>query len=283
MLSPYGKQEWLTIAAVGVMLSIAAGVAGFWWASFVLIPLTLALMAFFRDPNRKTPSQRGAVVAPADGRISSIHQLEHFEPLNGPATCIRIFLSVLDVHINRSPCHGHIASITHKPGDHKNALNPTSAETNESNLIVLVHLIRRHPLAAVCQVAGLLARTIACGVNEGDVQRGRAYRHDQARLDDGVVPARRPPAEGCGQPGPEGVRRRDRAGDGDRQGPARARIRPRPPHHRQPSESTAERPVLGRVIPGQRRHPYDLNPNPLPLSGSRIYRSRQILLGLTGN
>lgn len=174
MLSPYGKQEWLTIAAVGVMLSIAAGVAGFWWASFVLIPLTLALMAFFRDPNRKTPSQRGAVVAPADGRISSIHQLEHFEPLNGPATCIRIFLSVLDVHINRSPCHGHVASITHKPGDHKNALNPTSAETNESNLIVLVHPIRRHPLAAVRQVAGLLARTIACGVHEGDVvQRGQ--------------------------------------------------------------------------------------------------------------
>lgn len=174
MLSPYGKQEWLTIAAVGVMLSIAAGVAGFWWASLVLIPLTLALMAFFRDPNRKTPSQRGAVVAPADGRISSIHEVEHFEPLNGPATCIRIFLSVLDVHINRSPCHGHVASITHKPGDHKNALNPTSAETNESNLIVLVHPIRRHPLAAVRQVAGLLARTIACGVHEGDVvQRGQ--------------------------------------------------------------------------------------------------------------
>ena len=174
MLSPYGKLEWLTIAAIGVMLSIAAGVAGFWWVSFVLIPLTLALMAFFRDPNRKTPSQRGAVVAPADGRISSIHELEHFEPLGGPATCIRIFLSVLDVHINRSPCHGHVASITHKPGDHKNALNPTSAETNESNLIVLVHPIRRHPLAAVRQVAGLLARTIACGVHEGDVvQRGQ--------------------------------------------------------------------------------------------------------------
>lgn len=174
MLSPYGKYEWLTIAAIGVMLSIAATVMGYGWLALVLLPLTVALMAFFRDPNRGTPSQRGAVIAPADGRISSIHQLEHFQPLNGPATCIRIFLSVLDVHINRSPCHGQVASITHKPGDHKNALNPTSAETNESNLIVLVHPIRRHPLAAVRQVAGLLARTIACGVHEGDVvQRGQ--------------------------------------------------------------------------------------------------------------
>lgn len=174
MLSPYGKYEWLTIAAIGVMLSIASIVMDLSWLLLIILPMTAALVAFFRDPNRKTPSQRGAVVAPADGRISSIHEVEHFEPLNGPATCIRIFLSVLDVHINRSPCHGQVVSITHKPGDHKNALNPTSAETNESNLIVLVHPIKGHPLAAVRQIAGMLARTIACGVHEGDVvQRGQ--------------------------------------------------------------------------------------------------------------
>lgn len=174
MLSPYAKNEWITIAAIGLLLTIASVVAGLWVLAMLLVPVTAALLAFFRDPDRKTPSQRGAVTAPADGRVSSIHQVEHFEPFNGPATCIRIFLSVLNVHINRSPCHGQVTSITHKPGDHKNALNPTSAETNESNLIVLVHPIRRHPLAAVRQVAGLLARTIACGVHEGDVvQRGQ--------------------------------------------------------------------------------------------------------------
>ncbi len=174
MLSPYGKNEWLTIAAIGLLLMIASLVAGLWWLVLIILPATAAGLLFFRDPNRKTPSQRGAVIAPADGRVSSIHQVEHFEPFNGPATCIRIFLSVLDVHINRSPCHGQVTSITHKPGDHKNALNPASAETNESNLIVLVHPIRLQPLAAVRQVAGLLARTIACGVHEGDVvQRGQ--------------------------------------------------------------------------------------------------------------
>lgn len=174
MLSPYAKNEWLTIAAVGLLLTITSFAMGWWWLAFLIVPLTAALMAFFRDPNRKTPSQRGAMIAPADGRISSIHEVEHFEPFGGPATCVRIFLSVLDVHINRSPCHGQITSITHKPGDHLNALNPKSAETNESNLIVLVHPIKNHPLAAVRQVAGLLARTIACNVHEGDVvQRGQ--------------------------------------------------------------------------------------------------------------
>ena len=174
MLSPYAKNEWLTITAIGLLMTLASFVIGWWWLAFLILPITAALLAFFRDPSRKTPSQRGAMIAPADGRVSSIHQVEHFEPFDGPATCIRIFLSVLDVHINRSPCHGHVKSVTHKPGDHKNALNPTSAETNESNLIVLVHPIRRHPLAAVRQVAGLLARTITCGVTEGDVvQRGQ--------------------------------------------------------------------------------------------------------------
>jgi phosphatidylserine decarboxylase len=174
MLSTYAKNEWITIAAAGLMLSAASLVIGLWLVAIFLLILTAALLAFFRDPERNTPSQRGAMTAPADGRVSSIHEVEHFEPFNGPATCVRIFLSVLDVHINRSPCHGQVTDLTHKPGDHKNALNPTSAETNESNLIVLVHPIRRHPLAAVRQVAGLLARTIACGVNEGDVvQRGQ--------------------------------------------------------------------------------------------------------------
>ena len=174
MLSSYAKNEWLTIATIGLLLTVASVVVGWWWLALLILPLTAALLAFFRDPNRKTPSQRGAMIAPADGRISSIHDIEHFEPFDGPAKCVRIFLSVLDVHINRSPCHGQVTSITHKPGDHKNALNPDSAETNESNLIVLVHPIRRHPLAAVRQVSGLLARTIACGVHEGDVvQRGQ--------------------------------------------------------------------------------------------------------------
>jgi len=174
MLSKYAKQECVTIAAVGLMLTFAVIVIGLWWMALLFVPLTLALLLFFRDPERRTPSQRGVMVAPSDGRISSIHEVEHFEPLEGPATCIRIFLSVFDVHMNYSPYHTAVESITHKPGEHLNALNPQSAEDNESNLIVLVHPNRKYKMCAVRQVAGLIARTIVCAVQpEQVIQRGQ--------------------------------------------------------------------------------------------------------------
>ena len=174
MLSKHAKQECVTIAAVGFMLSVAVVLIHLWWLLFLTVPATVALLAFFRDPERRTPSQRGVMVAPADGRISSIHEIEHYEPLGGPVVCVRIFLSVLDVHINYSPYHTSIESITHTPGEHLNALKPESAEDNENNLLVLVHPNRRYKMAAVRQVAGLLARTIVCHVHEDQViQRGQ--------------------------------------------------------------------------------------------------------------
>lgn len=174
MLSKHAKLECTTIAAVGFMLSVAVVLIGLWWLTLLTVPATLALLAFFRDPERRTPTQRGVMVAPADGRISSIHELDHYEPLGGPVLCVRIFLSVLDVHINYSPYHTAVESITHTPGEHLNALKPESAEDNESNLLVLVHPNRLYKMAAVRQVAGLLARTIVCHVHEGQViQRGQ--------------------------------------------------------------------------------------------------------------
>ena len=105
---------------------------------------------------------RSVMVSPADGRVSSVHEVAHFEPFGGPATCVRVFLSVLDVHVNRSPCHARVASVTHRPGKHLNALNPQSADDNEANMILLHHPAHKRPVAAVRQVAGLLARTICC-------------------------------------------------------------------------------------------------------------------------
>ncbi|WP_432800322.1 phosphatidylserine decarboxylase [Poriferisphaera sp. WC338] len=172
-LSSYGRNEWLTIIAIGVILT--AGVILIHWAlAFPVILITLALLAFFRDPDRRIPAQRGVMVAPCDGRVSSIHEIEHFEPFDGPAVCVRIFMSVFVVHVNRCPCHGRVLSMTHTPGKHTNTLNPRSAEVNENNLIILGHPVREHPVAAVRQIAGLLARTIACGAKEGEVlQRGQ--------------------------------------------------------------------------------------------------------------
>ncbi len=174
MLSKHAKPECITIAAVGLMVTVAVVLVGAWWLAILTVPLSLGLLLFFRDPERRTPSQRGVMVAPADGRITSIHEVEHFEPLEGPALCVRIFLSVFDVHINYSPYHTAVESITHTPGEHLNALSPESAEDNENNLLVLMHPNRRYKMAAVRQVAGMIARTIVCHVHEDQVlQRGQ--------------------------------------------------------------------------------------------------------------
>ena len=184
LLSPYGKPQTTFIEIVGAamiggstfMALRSTAPMGWWITDASLVVVVLVLLAFFRDPDREVPTQRGQVVAPADGRVSSIHDVAHYEPFDGPAKCIRIFLSVLDVHVNRSPMHGRVTSVTHKPGKYLNALKAESAEFNESVTIVLEHPTHQTPVAAVRQVAGAIARRIVCGVKLGDVlQRGQRF------------------------------------------------------------------------------------------------------------
>jgi len=177
MLSGYAKREWSTILAIGAMITITLIVIELPLLGVATLVITIALLSFFRDPHRRPPTVRNVMTAPADGRISSIHRVDNYELFNEPAICVRIFLSVLDVHINRSPCHGIVQSITHQPGDHLNALNPDSAEANESVTMLLVHPTRvEQPVAAVRQVAGLLARTIVNAARPQVVlQRGQRF------------------------------------------------------------------------------------------------------------
>ena len=173
-LSAFAKREWLTILGVGFCVGVSLLLLGFWPLAILAAVLVVALLLFFRDPERRTPAHRGVVVAPADGKITSIHEVAEFAPFAGPAVCVRIFMSVFDVHVNRCPCHGMVREITYKPGAHKNTLKPESAEDNESKTTLFVHPVKSHPVAAVRQIAGLLARTIHNGLNVGQVvQRGQ--------------------------------------------------------------------------------------------------------------
>lgn len=173
-LSAYARMEWLTILAVGLLLTIAALIAQWWILAGIFLLVTLLLLGFFRDPHRTVPTQRGVVVAPADGRVVSVYELDHYEPFDGPAQCVRIFIGLTQVHVARSPCHGNVRSFVHKPGKHANAANPQSMEDNESVQAVLEHPIRQYPVASVRLIAGLLARTIACPLEvDQTVQRGQ--------------------------------------------------------------------------------------------------------------
>ena len=175
-LSPFARIEWTLALVCGGLLAAAAALMTWWW----LIPLPLiaaaAVLAFFRDPARRIPSQRGIMLAPCDGRVSSIFEVDDHPDLGGPAVCVRIFMSVFDVHINRAPCHGAVARVEHRPGNHGNTLNPDSIEDNEAVTTLLVHPTRSHPVACIRQVAGLLARTIYNSLEVGQVvQRGQRF------------------------------------------------------------------------------------------------------------
>lgn len=182
MLTPYGKSQWMAILCIAAGLVAASGILAMtldprWWLGApAAVIVALALLSFFRDPNRRIPSDKDVFVSPSDGRVSSVHRVEHFAPFDGPALCVRIFMSVLNVHVNRSPCHGTVAAVSHRPGRYLNALNPESAEVNEARLMVLVHPTRRTPIAAVRQVAGTIARRIVCDAEEGrTLQRGERF------------------------------------------------------------------------------------------------------------
>ena len=107
--------------------------------------------------------------------ISAIERLPSHEATNGePALVIRIFLSVLNVHINRAPCAGRVTSITHRPGKYLDARSAESAKVNESNMLVL-ETASGAPIG-IRQISGAIARRIVCPVSVGhDLARGERY------------------------------------------------------------------------------------------------------------
>jgi len=176
MLSSYGTREWGLATAIAALLLVAAFLLSWWW----LIPVAalgwLVVAGFFRDPPRSLPSSLapGDMISPADGRVSKVFRTEHHAAVDGPALVIRIFLSVLDVHVNRVPCDGVVVSVTHTPGKYLDARSEESAQVNESNLVTLKR-DDGHPIG-VRQVSGAIARRIVCPLRLGDrVERGKRF------------------------------------------------------------------------------------------------------------
>jgi len=131
--------------------------------------ITLWIIYFFRDPDRVTPLRDGLVVAPGDGRISSIEKVRPPAELgigDAERTRISIFLSVFDVHINRAPIAGRIVRSIYVPGAFLNAALDKASEENERRAIVIE--TPAGVTIAVVQIAGLVARRIVTFLGEGD-------------------------------------------------------------------------------------------------------------------
>lgn len=141
------------------------------WAplGWIAAILTLYVAYFFRDPDRVTPLRDGLVIAPADGRISSIERIVPPAELGlGDAERVRIsiFLSVFDVHINRAPVAGRITRSLYVPGAFLNAALDKASEENERRALIIETASGTE--IAVVQIAGLIARRIVTFSREGD-------------------------------------------------------------------------------------------------------------------
>jgi phosphatidylserine decarboxylase len=173
-LTRHGWREMLV--GTFLLVAIAVGLGGIWWPLALLaLPFLAFLFAFFRDPERPLPADPRAMVSPADGTVSDITEIAHDELLGGPAVRIGIFLSVFNVHVNRSPCQGQVLKTIYKQGKFVNALHHDQASAqNESNTIVLADPNSQKPVAVVRQIVGLIARRIVCTIKPGDtVERGQ--------------------------------------------------------------------------------------------------------------
>jgi phosphatidylserine decarboxylase len=132
---------------LGVVMGVLAGFVAF----------------FFRDPQRKVPLSDDHVLSPADGTITGVRTLQKDPYLDEPYQCISIFLSILDVHVNRSPVSGRVKRQTYYPGKFLMAFAKEAAVQNESNLLVIE---TKRGDVMVRQIAGKIARRIVCDVRE---------------------------------------------------------------------------------------------------------------------
>ena len=148
------------------------------WKWLAVVPAVLLglVVYFFRDPVRGIPQDDGAIVAPADGTIAEITELDHYDFFDGPAVRIGIFLSIFNVHINRAPSQARVIAMHYKPGEFLNAINPESALRNEFLWIGLEETAAPHRKLAVRAISGLIARRIVCILKPGqEVQRGEKF------------------------------------------------------------------------------------------------------------
>ena len=170
---PAGRPFLIIGGAVAVLGGLLLG-AWLFWLGLIFF---LFCLYFFRDPKRMVPDREGLVLAPADGHIVSIVPAVPPAELGlgeAPRWRVAIFLSVMDVHVNRVPVDGTVTRIAYRHGKYLNASLDKASDDNERNAIA-IRLADGRDLAVV-QIAGLIARRILCDIREGDaVQAGDRF------------------------------------------------------------------------------------------------------------
>jgi len=156
-------KESIPFIVVPLILGLVSLAFGLWIVFGLFVFVVLFMAFFFRDPNREVPGDADIVVAPADGRVTRVQPLAPEQA--DSATVVSIFLSPLDVHINRSPIVGKVIDVVYSPGKFLMATNEKASLVNEQNILT----IEGEKVTVVCkQIAGILARRVVCWKKKGD-------------------------------------------------------------------------------------------------------------------
>jgi phosphatidylserine decarboxylase len=170
----------LHIAREGLPLTLGVGVAAvilivadLFWIGLPVLLVSVAIASFFRDPNREPPTTAQEIfLSAADGKVCDIAHAPIPGGDGAPRHRVAVFMSPLNVHVNRAPIAGQVIRVHHTSGEFRAAFRDTASEKNERNLIEIADSKgRRH---AIVQIAGYLARRIVCRVCPADaIERGQ--------------------------------------------------------------------------------------------------------------
>jgi phosphatidylserine decarboxylase len=168
---PIHREGWPFIAFIAVANLLAWLLAP--WVGLVVLPVTLWVIAFFRDPERKVPAGEGLVICPADGKLLPIVKAAppaELEMGSEAVTRLSIFMNVFNVHVNRAPCEGTVVKLAYRSGKFFNA-SFDKASTDNERMSMRLRIRKPGGVAetdiAVIQIAGLVARRIVSETSEG--------------------------------------------------------------------------------------------------------------------
>lgn len=156
-------REGFVYVGLPALVSVILLLLGFWWVALFFAFISAFMLYFFRDPKRVAPTDPDVVVSPADGRVTRVAALS--PDAHASSTLVSIFLSPLDVHINRAPIAGKITDVSYTSGKFLMATDERASLVNEQNALT----IEGERISVVCkQIAGILARRIVCWKRAGD-------------------------------------------------------------------------------------------------------------------
>lgn len=170
MITRYGYDVFFTVTALCVILFfIAISFIEPRILKYILIGISIVFFGFtvyfFRDPERSTPTQENAIIAPADGKVIAVKTAYEGELFQGNATLISIFMSPLNVHVNRIPMSGKVVYTRYVEGEYFAAFEDKASEKNEQ---MIVGIEGSKGKILMKQIAGFIARRIVCELKVGD-------------------------------------------------------------------------------------------------------------------